>query len=220
MQSNTPKSRQEESSSSSTNSCSVGAVLSRQLLQPADSRPSTTVDKYCKTLCTPIDLLIFNAYFARSSPSELDIEHNLPADVVTYRSRAVDEAKGAAKLPELNAGSVPAVGATHVQAWLRHHERTVDHILWLMAIDQVLNGAGGERAANRHLPERFRRDEPQGRDTQRMPGDNGPPAIARASSTRCGFGRVIKHILRSTNCHSPSCTVNHGPSEPPHSYLD
>ncbi|WAQ86005.1 hypothetical protein PtA15_6A635 [Puccinia triticina] len=82
-------------------------------------------------------LLIFNSYLAPGSPSELNIDHNLRADVISYMSRAVDEAKGTPNSPETNEGSVPALRATQVQALLRHYERIADHIYRLMATDQV-----------------------------------------------------------------------------------
>lgn len=65
-------------------------------------------------------LLIFNTYLAPGSPSELNIDHNLRADVISYMAKAVDEVKTEA--------DVPALRATQVQALLRHYERIADHI--------------------------------------------------------------------------------------------
>ncbi|KAG0147610.1 hypothetical protein CROQUDRAFT_76491 [Cronartium quercuum f. sp. fusiforme G11] len=78
-------------------------------------------------------LLIFNTYLAPGSPSELNIDHNLRGDVISYMAKAVDEVKGT---PNADV-AMPALRATQVQALLRHYERIADHIYRLMATDQV-----------------------------------------------------------------------------------
>ncbi|KAI7961572.1 hypothetical protein MJO28_002061 [Puccinia striiformis f. sp. tritici] len=100
------------------------------------SSATTAMEQHQEKLVSTA-LLIFNTYLAPGSPSELNIDHNLRADVISYMSKAVDEAQGTPNSPDPSEGSVPALRATQVQALLRHYERIADHIYRLMATDQV-----------------------------------------------------------------------------------
>lgn len=74
-------------------------------------------------------LLIYNTYLAPMSPSELNIDHNLRGDVISYMSKAVEEVRGApVPAGPLDMAEIPALRATQVQALLRHYERVADHI--------------------------------------------------------------------------------------------
>ncbi|EFP86019.2 hypothetical protein PGT21_016027 [Puccinia graminis f. sp. tritici] len=119
-----------------TSSTAVGIGTAQNSKKKSSSSAATAMEQHQEKLVSTA-LLIFNTYLAPGSPSELNIDHNLRADVISYMSRAVDEAKGTPNSPDPSEGSVPALRATQVQALLRHYERIADHIYRLMATDQV-----------------------------------------------------------------------------------
>lgn len=85
-------------------------------------------------------LHIYNTYLAPLSPNELNIDHNLRADVVNYVNRSLAEVApaGAAKTPlPGEEADIPALRATQVQTLLRQYERIQEHIFRLLATDQV-----------------------------------------------------------------------------------
>ncbi|KNZ58319.1 hypothetical protein VP01_1954g2 [Puccinia sorghi] len=119
-----------------TSSTAVGIGSSQHSKKKTPTSPANAMEQHQEKLVSTA-LLIFNTYLAPGSPSELNIDHNLRADVISYMLRAIDEAKGTPNSPEPSEGSVPALRATQVQALLRHYERIADHIYRLMATDQV-----------------------------------------------------------------------------------
>ncbi|KAM0793712.1 hypothetical protein ACM66B_001137 [Microbotryomycetes sp. NB124-2] len=89
-------------------------------------------------------LHIYNTYLAPMSPNELNIDHNLRADVVNYVNRSLAEAGPANHVVTRSATSsgeepesVPPLRATQVQTLLRMYERIQEHIFRLLATDQV-----------------------------------------------------------------------------------
>ncbi|GAA97320.1 uncharacterized protein L969DRAFT_94380 [Mixia osmundae IAM 14324] len=91
---------------------------------------------------------IYDTYLAPASPSELNIDHNLRGDVVTFVQK-IQQDSGAPKRHSdatdatadgNNATSdLPGVAlrASQVQTLLRHYERIQGHIFRLLATDQV-----------------------------------------------------------------------------------
>lgn len=113
-----------------TSSSAVGVHQVRRS-NKAGGPPSAMEQHQEKLVSTA--LLIYNTYLAPMSPSELNIDHNLRADVITYMTKAVEEVKGPAAASAATAGpldltEIPALRATQVQALLRHYERVADHI--------------------------------------------------------------------------------------------
>ncbi|KAK4700526.1 GTPase-activating protein SST2, partial [Phenoliferia sp. Uapishka_3] len=85
-------------------------------------------------------LHIYNTYLAPLSPNELNIDHNLRADVVNYVNRSLaDVAPPGGPKPVVpgEEPEVPALRATQVQTLLRQYERIQEHIFRLLATDQV-----------------------------------------------------------------------------------
>ncbi|KAK4049607.1 DEP domain-containing protein [Microbotryomycetes sp. JL221] len=89
-------------------------------------------------------LHIYNTYLAPMSPNELNIDHNLRADVVNYVNRSLAEVAPASHVVSRSATSsgedpesVPPLRATQVQTLLRMYERIQEHIFRLLATDQV-----------------------------------------------------------------------------------
>ncbi|KAM0755664.1 hypothetical protein T439DRAFT_8856 [Meredithblackwellia eburnea MCA 4105] len=84
-------------------------------------------------------LHIYNTYLAPLSPNELNIDHNLRADVVNYVNRSLAEvAPNGLKQPAPGEEpEVPPLRATQVQTLLRQYERIQEHIFRLLATDQV-----------------------------------------------------------------------------------
>ena len=94
---------------------------------------------------------IYNNYLAPMSQNELNIDHNLRGDVVSFIQKAqLDNAadgsnkKGPIQSPSTEEKSDPtsdipsiALRATQVQTLLRHYEKIQDHIFRLLATDQV-----------------------------------------------------------------------------------
>ncbi|KAH9816956.1 regulator of G protein signaling domain-containing protein [Melampsora americana] len=112
-----------------TSSTAVGVGQSKK-----KSSATSAMEQHQEKLVSTA-LLIFNTYLAPGSPSELNIDHGLRGDVISYMAKAVDEVKG--NLTPSPDVAMPALRATQVQALLRHYERIADHIYRLMATDQV-----------------------------------------------------------------------------------
>ena len=83
-------------------------------------------------------LHIYYTYLAPLSPNELNIDHNLRADVVNYVNRSLQEVTLLGKpLPTEGDSEIPPLRATQVQTLLRQYERIQEHIFRLLATDQV-----------------------------------------------------------------------------------
>lgn len=96
----------------------------------------------------------YNGYLAPHSPSELNIDHNLRAELVTYVSNNIPEAAALAKAranptaavdsssPTGSTGGDPlavtySMHASQLQTMLRMYERIQTYIFRLMATDSV-----------------------------------------------------------------------------------
>ncbi|GAA5855101.1 hypothetical protein JCM8547_002381 [Rhodosporidiobolus lusitaniae] len=138
----------------STTSSAVGASSKRK---PATA--TNAMESHQQNLVAAA-LHIYNTYLAPLSPNELNIDHNLRADVVNYVNRSLAEvgvknsagdgtgtATGIPGLagPTTSGGGgdgvesmpIPPLRATQVQTLLRQYERIQEHIFRLLATDQV-----------------------------------------------------------------------------------
>lgn len=79
-------------------------------------------------------LNIYNTYLAPLSPNELNIDHNLRADVVNYVNRSLGDVSSKGGLEDQEP---PTLRATQVQTLLRQYERIQEHIFRLLATDQL-----------------------------------------------------------------------------------
>ncbi|PLW13078.1 hypothetical protein PCANC_14748 [Puccinia coronata f. sp. avenae] len=88
------------------------------------------------------------------------------------------------------------------------------------------SSAGSKRATDCHLMERFRRDDPHGRDAQVMPGDNGPPSLAHqahaasrliltSASSQTLASIFSFHYNNPSPPTLPRATINQAPPPPP-----
>ncbi|KAK4050436.1 DEP domain-containing protein [Microbotryomycetes sp. JL201] len=126
----------------STTSSAVGGAS-----QAANKKKSGTASNAMETHqqnLVAAALHIYNTYLAPMSPNELNIDHNLRADVVNYVNRSLAEAGPANAVVTRSATSsgeepesVPPLRATQVQTLLRMYERIQEHIFRLLATDQV-----------------------------------------------------------------------------------
>lgn len=123
----------------STTSSAVGGSA-QQISRKKVGSPSNAMETHQQNLVTAA-LHIYNTYLAPLSPNELNIDHNLRADVVNYVNRSVAEVTptGTKSNPpaEGEEPPVPALRATQVQTLLRQYERIQEHIFRLLATDQV-----------------------------------------------------------------------------------
>ncbi|GAA6002666.1 hypothetical protein JCM10207_007617 [Rhodosporidiobolus poonsookiae] len=138
----------------STTSSAVGASSKRK-----QANATNAMESHQQNLVAAA-LHIYNTYLAPLSPNELNIDHNLRADVVNYVNRSLAEvgvknAGGdgtgtATGIPGISAGGqttsssgdgdnapIPPLRATQVQTLLRQYERIQEHIFRLLATDQV-----------------------------------------------------------------------------------
>lgn len=122
----------------STTSSAVGGS-SQQASKKKVGTPSNAMETHQQNLVSAA-LHIYNTYLAPLSPNELNIDHNLRADVVNYVNRSLAEvspAGVASPLVEGEEAPIPALRATQVQTLLRQYERIQEHIFRLLATDQV-----------------------------------------------------------------------------------
>ncbi|GAA6049579.1 hypothetical protein JCM3770_000857 [Rhodotorula araucariae] len=142
----------------STTSSAVGASSKRRPQVAANAMESHQLNLVAAALH------IYNTYLAPLSPNELNIDHNLRADVVNYVNRSLAEVgakttgDGLVGPGSATPNAIPGVGgqttstggsevvdntpipplrATQVQTLLRQYERIQEHIFRLLATDQV-----------------------------------------------------------------------------------
>jgi DNA-binding PadR family transcriptional regulator len=124
----------------STTSSAVGGSAQQAAQRKKQGTASNAMETHQQNLVAAA-LHIYNTYLAPLSPSELNIDHNLRADVVNYVNRSLAEAASAGGSMKSNTGEdgleVPALRATQVQTLLRQYERIQEHIFRLLATDQV-----------------------------------------------------------------------------------
>ena len=101
---------------------------------------SSAMEAHQQALVTAA-LQIYHTYLAPLSPNELNIDHNLRADVVKFIQKVQFENGSTPTSPTHGDDNddVPTIAlrATQVQVLLRHYERIQDHIFRLLATDQV-----------------------------------------------------------------------------------
>ena len=124
----------------STTSSAVGGSA-QQVAKKKHGNASNAMETHQQNLVAAA-LHIYNSYLAPLSPNELNIDHNLRADVVNYVNRSLAEVspagtKGTPVLVDGEVVEVPAFRATQVQTLLRQYERIQEHIFRLLATDQV-----------------------------------------------------------------------------------
>ncbi|GAA5922816.1 GTPase-activating protein SST2 [Sporobolomyces koalae] len=128
-------------------------------------------------------LHIYNNYLAPLSPNELNIDHNLRADVVNYVNRCLAEVGAKSTGADADAQeAIPPLRATQVQTLLRQYERIQEHIFRLLATDQVPRFIRTEPFIAVMEP-----STPAAASTASLPSTNSvsstPPNIPSASST-------------------------------------
>ena len=124
----------------STTSSAVGGSA-QQVAKKKHGNASNAMETHQQNLVAAA-LHIYNSYLAPLSPNELNIDHNLRADVVNYVNRSLAEVspagtKGTPVVVDGEVIEVPAFRATQVQTLLRQYERIQEHIFRLLATDQV-----------------------------------------------------------------------------------
>lgn len=121
----------------STTSSAVGGSAQQAASRKKQGTASNAMESHQQNLVTAA-LHIYNTYLAPLSPKELNIDHNLRADVVNYVNRSLAEATPAGTTKAAgDEAEVPALRATQVQTLLRQYERIQEHIFRLLATDQV-----------------------------------------------------------------------------------
>ncbi|KWU46918.1 hypothetical protein RHOSPDRAFT_14779 [Rhodotorula sp. JG-1b] len=115
----------------STTSSAVGASSKRK-----QAASASAMEAHQQNLVAAA-LHIYNTYLAPLSPNELNIDHNLRADVVNYVNRSLAEVGVVKPAPGSGGGAIPPLRATQVQTLLRQYERIQEHIFRLLATDQV-----------------------------------------------------------------------------------
>lgn len=118
----------------STTSSAVGGSAQQAAQRKKHGTATTAMETHQHNLVAAA-LHIYNTYLAPLSPSELNIDHNLRADVVNYVNRSLAEV-GVKSVGD-DGPQVPALRATQVQTLLRQYERIQEHIFRLLATDQV-----------------------------------------------------------------------------------
>lgn len=81
---------------------------------------------------------IFNNYLARSSPSELNIDHSLRSELTVYLEDLVSSSTpGKTFQGRLEPEHARALNATQLQHIIRLYERIQAHVFRLMSTDSV-----------------------------------------------------------------------------------
>jgi GTPase-activating protein SST2 len=85
---------------------------------------------------------IYNSYLARSSPSELNIDHALRLELAEYLGSVLSGITGKAYNGRLEVEQANAFNATQLQALIKLYERIQAHVFRLMATDSVPKVSG------------------------------------------------------------------------------
>ncbi|SGY33107.1 BQ5605_C002g01449 [Microbotryum silenes-dioicae] len=165
----------------STTSSAVGGAA-QQAAKRKQGAASNAMETHQQNLVAAA-LHIYHTYLAPLSPSELNIDHNLRADVVNYVNRALAEVAPPSNRPVTSSGSsgddsdmIPALRATQVQTLLRQYERIQEHIFRLLATDQVPRFVRTEPFLALMEPEALKNDAPS--STTNSPDLSKPPLAA------------------------------------------
>lgn len=126
----------------STTSSAVGGASAQGAAKKKQVSATNAMETHQQNLVAAA-LHIYNTYLAPLSPNELNIDHNLRADVVNYVNRSLAEVAPGGSIGKTigpngeEVDVVPALRATQVQTLLRQYERIQEHIFRLLATDQV-----------------------------------------------------------------------------------
>ena len=81
--------------------------------------------------------VIYNTYLAPSSQCELNIDHGLRGELVTYLSDVISDITGQAFQGRVEPEQAAALSATQLQTMIRLYDRIQMHVFRLMATDSV-----------------------------------------------------------------------------------
>lgn len=115
---------------------------------PSPSRPQTAggnkantpgqlaMEKHHEALIG-MTFVIYNTYLAPSSPCELNIDHGLRNELVSYLNEVLTASTGKAVQGRVEPDQANAFNATQLQTMIRLYERIQIHVFRLMATDSV-----------------------------------------------------------------------------------
>ena len=84
---------------------------------------------------------IYNTYIAPSSPCELNIDHSLRGELVSYLSQVMTDITGKSFQGKLEPEQASSLNATQLQAMIRLYDRIQTHVFRLMATDSEIGRA-------------------------------------------------------------------------------
>jgi GTPase-activating protein SST2 len=84
-----------------------------------------------------IAFIIYNTYLAPSSQCELNIDHGLRGELVSYLNQVMTEVTGKAFQGRVEPEQAAALNATQLQTMIRLYDRIQIHVFRLMATDSV-----------------------------------------------------------------------------------
>jgi len=84
-----------------------------------------------------IAFIIYNTYLAPSSQCELNIDHGLRGELVSYLNQVMTEVTGKAFQGRVEPEQAAALNATQLQTMIRLYDRIQVHVFRLMATDSV-----------------------------------------------------------------------------------
>lgn len=84
-----------------------------------------------------IAIVIYNTYLAPSSPCELNIDHGLRGELVSYLSQVMTDITGKSFQGRVEPEQAASLNATQLQTMIRLYDRIQMHVFRLMATDSV-----------------------------------------------------------------------------------
>ena len=97
--------------------------------------------------CSLLTLAARAAYLAPASPCELNIDHNLRAELIQYMNTVTTD-KDAATKAHIESTSLGTVQASQLQTMVKLYERIQMHVFRLMATDSVPKFCKTERVGS------------------------------------------------------------------------
>ncbi|EIW70875.1 hypothetical protein TREMEDRAFT_29267 [Tremella mesenterica DSM 1558] len=91
--------------------------------------------------------VIYNTFLAPASPCELNIDHNLRAELISYMNQVTTDKEAAAK-GQMSAEAASTMHASQIQTMVKLYERIQGYIFRLMATDSVPKFCKTERFLN------------------------------------------------------------------------
>ncbi|KAG6861188.1 hypothetical protein C0995_002815 [Termitomyces sp. Mi166 len=186
---------------------SAAAVSSSSRTNPRTTPGQVAMEKHHEALITTASV-IYNNYLAPSSPSELNIDHNLRNEMTKYLEDTVSSLGGKAFQGHIEPEQAHSFNATQLQRMIQLYERIQTHVFRLMATDSVPKFIKTPKfLALRNWAEDF--DPTDSEISQLSSGPSSPPGLSPHEEKGGAYITISQQA--SEREHRKAAAIDHGP---------